>query len=167
MLQDWEGKKESQQLKKNEIPKPDNNDLKEKINFCENNELKALNGSQENFRSNRKNEISSADKETKESSTSSEIDHFSKEANQYSLINSVKKAANAYNTITQRENISHEKPFETGMQETSTRKAKSIAEKLGFINFDEEELDTPTFLRKDEEKEANLKSENNIKPMEL
>ncbi len=33
---------------------------------------------------------------------------------------------------------------------TSSR-AKSIAEKLGFINFDEEELDTPTFLRKEEE----------------
>lgn len=32
---------------------------------------------------------------------------------------------------------------------TSSR-AKSIAEKLGFINFDEEELDTPTYLRNDE-----------------
>jgi len=29
-------------------------------------------------------------------------------------------------------------------------RAKSIAEKLGFINFDEEELDTPTYLRKEE-----------------
>jgi len=28
-------------------------------------------------------------------------------------------------------------------------RGKSIAEKLGFINFDEEELDTPTYLRKD------------------
>ena len=153
--------------KKNEVPRTDNSDLEEKLNFCENNELKALNDSQENFRSNRKNEISSVDKETKESSISSEIDHFSKETNQYSLINSVKKAANAYNTIAQKENISHERPFETGMQETSTRKAKSIAEKLGFINFDEEELDTPTFLRKDEDKEGNLKNENNIKSMEL
>ncbi|MCO4792937.1 MAG: cell division protein FtsZ [Bacteriovoracaceae bacterium] len=31
-------------------------------------------------------------------------------------------------------------------------RAKSIAEKLGFINFDEEELDTPSYLRKDEVK---------------
>ena len=37
---------------------------------------------------------------------------------------------------------------------TSTR-AKSIAEKLGFINFDEEELDTPTFLRKDDDTNKN------------
>lgn len=29
-------------------------------------------------------------------------------------------------------------------------RAKSIAEKLGFINFDEDELDTPTYLRKEE-----------------
>ena len=34
------------------------------------------------------------------------------------------------------------------------RRARSIAEKLGFINFDEEELDTPTFLR-NEEREQN------------
>jgi len=26
-------------------------------------------------------------------------------------------------------------------------KAKSIAEKLGFINFDEEEIETPAYLR--------------------
>ncbi len=32
----------------------------------------------------------------------------------------------------------------------TTSRAKSIAEKLGFINFDEEELDTPTYLRKEE-----------------
>ncbi|EQC42921.1 cell division protein FtsZ [Bacteriovorax sp. BSW11_IV] len=33
---------------------------------------------------------------------------------------------------------------------SSTTRAKSIAEKLGFINFDEEELDTPSYLRKEE-----------------
>ncbi|WP_167849487.1 hypothetical protein, partial [Halobacteriovorax sp. Y22] len=31
-----------------------------------------------------------------------------------------------------------------------SERPKSIAEKLGFINFDEEELDTPSYLRKDE-----------------
>lgn len=35
---------------------------------------------------------------------------------------------------------------------TGTGKARSIAEKLGFINFDEEELDTPSYLRKEENK---------------
>ena len=33
--------------------------------------------------------------------------------------------------------------------DNSQGRAKSIAEKLGFISFDEEELDTPTFLRQD------------------
>ena len=148
--------------KKNETPETSNNGLKEKLNFNENNESKPSNEAQEDLRPNKENTFTD-----KESPTSSETSHFSKETNQYSLINSVKKAANAYNTITQRENIAHEKPFETGIQETSTRKAKSVAEKLGFINFDEDELDTPTFLRKDEDKEGNLKGENNIKSMEL
>ncbi len=35
-------------------------------------------------------------------------------------------------------------------ESTTYSRAKSIAEKLGFINFDEEELDTPTFMRKDQ-----------------
>lgn len=38
--------------------------------------------------------------------------------------------------------------FRDGMN-TSSR-AKSIAEKLGFINFDDDEFDTPSFLRKEE-----------------
>lgn len=33
-------------------------------------------------------------------------------------------------------------------------RAKSIAEKLGFMSFDEEELDTPTFLRRDDTSEG-------------
>lgn len=33
--------------------------------------------------------------------------------------------------------------------EPAGSKAKSIAEKLGFMNFDDDEFDTPTFLRKD------------------
>jgi len=63
------------------------------------------------------------------------------------LVKSIKAAANNYEqakTPVQREN----KP----VGPTSSR-AKSIAEKLGFINFDEEELDTPTYLRNDENSE--------------
>ncbi|MDD0854655.1 cell division protein FtsZ [Halobacteriovorax sp. GB3] len=37
--------------------------------------------------------------------------------------------------------------------DNSMNRAKSIAEKLGFVNFDEDELDTPTYLRKEESKE--------------
>ncbi len=37
---------------------------------------------------------------------------------------------------------------------TTGARAKSIAEKLGFINFDEEELDTPSYLRKESVKKS-------------
>lgn len=40
---------------------------------------------------------------------------------------------------------------------TSNGRAKSIAERLGFINFDDDEFDTPTFLRKEKEGELNSK----------
>ncbi|MAZ48826.1 MAG: cell division protein FtsZ [Halobacteriovoraceae bacterium] len=33
---------------------------------------------------------------------------------------------------------------------SSSNKAKSIAEKLGFMNFDDDEFDTPSFMRRDE-----------------
>jgi cell division protein FtsZ len=39
-------------------------------------------------------------------------------------------------------------------------RARSIAEKLGFINFDEDELDRPTFLRKEEEIDPMIASNN-------
>ena len=35
------------------------------------------------------------------------------------------------------------------MKTTEGSRAQSIAEKLGFMNFDDDEFDTPTFLRKD------------------
>lgn len=37
----------------------------------------------------------------------------------------------------------------------SSSRARSIAEKLGFINFDEDELDTPTYLRQEESSNKN------------
>ena len=40
-------------------------------------------------------------------------------------------------------------------ENVSVNRAKSIAEKLGFINFDEEELDTPSFLRKEDNQSQN------------
>ncbi len=42
--------------------------------------------------------------------------------------------------------VGHEKRDSSG-------RVRAIAERLGFISFDEEELDTPTFLRKDENRE--------------
>lgn len=49
--------------------------------------------------------------------------------------------------------MSRELPRRPVMTAAAPTRAKSIAEKLGFINFDEEELDMPSFMRKDEKSE--------------
>lgn len=49
---------------------------------------------------------------------------------------------------------------------TSSR-AKSIAEKLGFINFDEEELDTPTYLRKEENSQKRERGEERNRTLDI
>jgi cell division protein FtsZ len=67
------------------------------------------------------------------------------------LIQQIRDAANRYENTGTRPtqptgNISN---ITTQAEGTNTR-AKSIAEKLGFINFDEDEFDTPSYLRKEE-----------------
>lgn len=54
---------------------------------------------------------------------------------------------------TTRTGLESKREHESAIKNSSVR-MKSIAEKLGFINFDEEELDTPTYLRKEEKKET-------------
>ncbi|ATH06446.1 cell division protein FtsZ [Halobacteriovorax marinus] len=73
----------------------------------------------------------------------------SEESGQGTLAQSIKDAAARYETSkVEQTQTSQQRPAQ---QETaSANRAKSIAEKLGFINFDEDELDTPSFLRKDE-----------------
>jgi cell division protein FtsZ len=74
------------------------------------------------------------------------------------LANSIQSAANAYqepsfgtesNTTREaapaEQTLTAEDPLRTG-----NSKAKSIAEKLGFMNFDDDEFDTPSYLRKDD-----------------
>jgi cell division protein FtsZ len=63
-----------------------------------------------------------------------------------SLISSIKDAANRYSDQGQ----THVQEERRESPSRTNNRAKSIAEKLGFINFDEDELDTPTFLRKEE-----------------
>lgn len=73
------------------------------------------------------------------------------------LVQSIQSAANKYESSKQND-FQSEGNIHVGMQQNhrvsetsaSTTRAKSIAEKLGFINFDEEELDTPSYLRKEE-----------------
>lgn len=78
------------------------------------------------------------------------------------LVQTIRDAASRYEaTKTRPLSVSSEEKTET--QDNSFRttnddsrdhsrntRARTIAEKLGFINFDEEELDTPSFMRKDE-----------------
>lgn len=69
-----------------------------------------------------------------------------------SLTDSIREAASQYEASkTEVDPWANEKALtgNTSAPEKSDR-PKSIAEKLGFINFDEEELDTPSYLRKDE-----------------
>jgi len=67
------------------------------------------------------------------------------------LAESIQNAAHKYE---ESKGKVQEKPFfrdenEAEIIQEGKSRGKSIAEKLGFINFDEEELDTPTYLRKD------------------
>lgn len=72
------------------------------------------------------------------------------------LAQSIKEAASRYEASKQ----SPERPAmarkeerrEPSYPQQTQSRAKSIAEKLGFINFDEDELDTPSYLRKEENK---------------
>lgn len=63
------------------------------------------------------------------------------------LIQSIRDAANSYGTPAR----PTQSAVTTNKVESETNnRAKSIAEKLGFINFDEDEFDTPSYLRKEE-----------------
>lgn len=70
------------------------------------------------------------------------------------LIQQIRDAANRYENTGSRPaattpgNQSTSPVSESGVG--SNTRAKSIAEKLGFINFDEDEFDTPSYLRKEE-----------------
>ena len=78
-----------------------------------------------------------------------------------SLTESIKEAAKKYQTSkkeTEPLNPYHTYPpkNETSSMRPGTRMKNraTIAEKLGFINFDEEELDSPSYLRKEEKEET-------------
>jgi cell division protein FtsZ len=80
------------------------------------------------------------------------------------LIQSIRDAANRYETSA--------RPPQTAVttnkveSETNSR-AKSIAEKLGFINFDEDEFDTPSYLRKEEKAELARPATREFKNIDL
>ena len=73
------------------------------------------------------------------------------------LIQQIRDAANRYENTGSRPatstpgNQASSPVSESGVGNNT--RAKSIAEKLGFINFDEDEFDTPSYLRKEEKTE--------------
>ena len=69
------------------------------------------------------------------------------------LIQQIRDAANRYENTGARPQSQNSSMNSTPASESgvgSNTRAKSIAEKLGFINFDEDEFDTPSYLRKEE-----------------
>jgi cell division protein FtsZ len=72
------------------------------------------------------------------------------EAKRSALSESIRSEAQKYQANPANQNpfaMEEEKP--QIKPEPSNSKAKSIAEKLGFMNFDDDEFDTPSYLRKD------------------
>jgi len=79
------------------------------------------------------------------------------------LIQSIRDAANRYETTAR----PTQQAVVTNKLDEMNSRAKSIAEKLGFINFDEDEFDTPSYLRKEEKTEQIRSSSRDYKITEL
>lgn len=71
------------------------------------------------------------------------------------LIQSIRDAANRFDNSSAGLNRAPQTPSTSfsGNDVAANTRAKSIAEKLGFVNFDEDEFDTPSYLRKEEKTE--------------
>jgi len=82
------------------------------------------------------------------------------------LIQSIRDAANRYENASRPQMSTHQSSAPRVESESSHR-AKSIAEKLGFINFDEDEFDTPSYLRKEEKTELTRSSARDFKNIDL
>ncbi len=82
------------------------------------------------------------------------------------LINTIRQAASKYDGANSEQRNSVPAQGASANRTQQTNRAKSIAERLGFINFDEEELDTPSYLRKDESNEA-TKTNGSSRPLDL
>ncbi|MBC77332.1 MAG: cell division protein FtsZ [Halobacteriovoraceae bacterium] len=105
--------------------------------------------------------------EVKESRIEAEEKRFEEaEANRAArpnLAQSIKDAASNYGTTKSEETYDSQENTEQPRRftreteevkvEATSSKAKSIAEKLGFMNFDDDEFDTPSFMRKDSSNE--------------
>ena len=97
------------------------------------------------------------------------VTHVGPEKQPSKLIQSIRDAANKYEgaarpTSSERSERSEvNESFKDSLPSNS--RAKSIAEKLGFINFEEDEFDTPSYLRKEEKTE--IRSMSKDKPIDI
>tara|TARA_R110000868_G_scaffold55424_5_gene172317 strand:+ start:7118 stop:8578 length:1461 start_codon:yes stop_codon:yes gene_type:complete len=82
------------------------------------------------------------------------------------LINTIKQAASKYEGGRPEARSTAPAQGATASRNVNNNRAKTIAERLGFINFDEEELDTPSYLRKEEANE-NEKQNGPSRPLDL
>lgn len=77
------------------------------------------------------------------------------EAPRTTLTDSIREAATRYEASKKEVEVTWNSDAQNNsrerVQDKTINRTRSIAEKLGFINFDEDELDTPSYLRKDEE----------------
>lgn len=81
------------------------------------------------------------------------------EAKQSSLVSSIRQAATQYEASKSMTNHIDEQPAREAIQtrperEVGNDRAKSIAERLGFMNFDEDELDRPSFMRQSSDEQS-------------
>lgn len=101
------------------------------------------------------------------------VENLQEHRRESSLAQSIKDAATRYEASkttpspASEEKNAREERRESSFSQGGTSRAKSIAEKLGFINFDEEELDTPSYLRKGEGHSHNKDRENRSRSLEL
>jgi len=73
--------------------------------------------------------------------------------NRPSLSDSIRNEAAKFNTYAKNNNEEVDVAPQSGQRTApveNSSKAKSIAEKLGFMNFDDDEFDTPSYMRKDQ-----------------
>lgn len=114
------------------------------------------------FMNDRNSFTASASSEEETSSVASQATPSSSPSR---LIQSIRDAANRYDAAARPSSPS---PASTDVGNATTNvRAKSIAEKLGFINFDEDEFDTPSYLRKEEKSEVKPVVSSNTKSLDL
>lgn len=81
------------------------------------------------------------------------------------LADTIRSAASRYEMNKQNTEPTHTPPARKEERSETSSRTRSIAEKLGFINFDEDEFDSPSYLRREETNEKQERGEG--RPLDL